>query len=82
MSDKAVEGTAVEVKRPQCGDCRFFDPDKHSPDKYGYCRKNAPIVTPHGMTNPGSDQYSAWASWPYVSVTDWCGEHHPAEDSE
>ena len=71
--------------RPErCATCRFADPDRRHgpltpPFQYFTCRRRAPVICPeaHVETGRGAE---AFATWPGVAASDWCGEWEAAGD--
>lgn len=57
------------MSRRRCPDCQFFLPSRNYDDE-GECRRNAPRRGPE----------SAYATWPIVGLTHWCGEFRPRSD--
>lgn len=52
-----------------CETCRFFDEVPHGLDvRGGHCKRRAPLVT-------GGMMSDVQTVWPYMGISDWCGEH-------
>jgi hypothetical protein len=78
----------MNMSKPNCRDCKFFDgPDAYVnlyPDDEGYCRRNAPSPflmlikigkkpDIEGATAKTPNDWYA-ADWPIVAGFDWCGQ--------
>jgi hypothetical protein len=70
--------TGGDVSDPQCGTCRFWEPDVVD----GECRRRAPLLTvgllPSFVARTPHDEISyareGEAVWPRTLKEDWCGE--------
>ena len=51
----------------RCATCVFFDANTLEPER-GYCRRFAPTVIINSK-----DEHTT--TWPYVNITEWCGEY-------
>jgi hypothetical protein len=64
MTIGRIKNSAMDVQKPECSRCRFWDKDKHSPRELGWCRINPPV----------RDDESGLGYWPRTSPAEWCGK--------